>query len=99
MLGMTLKHKHSGITGTVDAVNVMADGTAIARIADHWFEAAELGPRPKMNLSGAYAYFCDDNDLPRFDATPEDSLRNLDAMAEAVAERRRKLLLLNSPNT
>jgi hypothetical protein len=44
MLGMTLKHKYSGITGTVDAVNVMADGTAIARIDDHWFEAAELGP-------------------------------------------------------
>lgn len=44
MLHMTLTHKHSGITGTVDAVNVMADGTAIVRIEDHWFEASEMGP-------------------------------------------------------
>lgn len=42
MLNMTLTHKPSGITGTVDAVTVQADGTALARIQDHWFEVDEL---------------------------------------------------------
>jgi hypothetical protein len=41
MLGLTLTHK-SGITGTVDAIAVQADGTALARIEDHWFEVGEL---------------------------------------------------------
>lgn len=41
MLNMTLTHKPSGTTGTVDAVSVQADGTAIVRIEDHWFEAGE----------------------------------------------------------
>ena len=42
MIGMTLRHPASGISGTVDAVTVHGDGTAYARIADHWLPAAEL---------------------------------------------------------
>ena len=32
----------------------------------------------------AYAYFCDDNDLKRTDATPEEHIQNLDKMATAL---------------
>ena len=42
MIGMRLCNPASGITGIVDAVSVQADGTAIARIADHWFDVASL---------------------------------------------------------
>jgi hypothetical protein len=42
MIGMTLTDIASGITGIVDAVSVQADGSALARINDHWFDASSL---------------------------------------------------------
>lgn len=47
MIGMILKDPTSSITGPVTAVTVMADGRAIARIADadgieHWFDVEGL---------------------------------------------------------
>lgn len=41
-----------------------------------------------LSLSGAYAYFCDENGLKRIDASAEEVLRNLDAMAMALLEMR-----------
>jgi hypothetical protein len=42
MLDMILTDPASGISGKVDAVTVMADGLALARIEDHWFIASVL---------------------------------------------------------
>lgn len=42
MVGMSLTDLASGITGTVDAVTVQADGSALARINDHWFLVTSL---------------------------------------------------------
>ncbi|MDI6026735.1 hypothetical protein QBK99_11085 [Corticibacterium sp. UT-5YL-CI-8] len=39
MLGMYLRIKGTDIIGTVDDQTVQADGKAIVRILDHWFEA------------------------------------------------------------
>jgi hypothetical protein len=39
-------------------------------------------------LSGAYVYFCDDNNLKRYDIHPEEHLRNLDKMATAILKKR-----------
>lgn len=44
MIGQTLTHPLSGITGTVDAQTVHPDGRALVRINDHWLFADELGP-------------------------------------------------------
>ncbi len=41
MIGMHLTHA-SGVSGLVDAVSVMADGLAIARVADRWLPVDEL---------------------------------------------------------
>ena len=41
MIGMDVFHSHVG-TGTVDAVSVMADGLAIARVCDRWIPVGEL---------------------------------------------------------
>ena len=37
MIGMTLTIPGTDITGTVDAVSVQADGTALVRVCDRWF--------------------------------------------------------------
>ena len=42
MIGMTLTHTLSGITGVVDATSVHPDGEPLARIDDHWFFVADL---------------------------------------------------------
>lgn len=42
MIGMTLTDPLSGISGAVDAVAVQADGSALARIDDRWFEVSAL---------------------------------------------------------
>lgn len=42
MVGMNLAHKHSGISGTVDAEVIHPDASVLVRIADRWFEASEL---------------------------------------------------------
>ena len=42
MIGMNLHDPISGVTGVVDAVTVQADGKALARIEDHWFEVDGL---------------------------------------------------------
>lgn len=35
---------------------------------------------------GAYVHFCDDNDLERIDATPEQHMENIDTMIAAMKE-------------
>lgn len=40
MIGITLYHPLSGVTGVVDAVQVHSDGSALCRIEDHWFFVA-----------------------------------------------------------
>lgn len=42
MIGMLVVHMYSGNGGTVDAVSVMADGVAIARVNDRWWPVGEL---------------------------------------------------------
>ena len=42
MIGMILTDPLSGITGAVDAVTVQADGSALARIDDRWFDVSAL---------------------------------------------------------
>lgn len=42
MIGMTLTHRQSGLTGTVDAQTVSPDGRAMVRIEDRWFMADEV---------------------------------------------------------
>ena len=44
MINQNLQHA-SGITGTIDAVAVYPDGSALVRISDRWFLAAECGKR------------------------------------------------------
>ena len=41
MIGMHITHA-SGVSGLVDAVSVMADGLAIARVCDRWIPVDEL---------------------------------------------------------
>lgn len=41
MIGMTLYHPQSNITGKVDATSKHPDGKHIVRIDDHWFMADE----------------------------------------------------------
>ena len=42
MIGMILIDLASGVSGAVDAVTVQPDGSALARIDDHWFEVSAL---------------------------------------------------------
>lgn len=41
MIGKTLHHPLSGITGIVDAQTEHPDGRALCRVNDHWFFADE----------------------------------------------------------
>lgn len=41
MIGMNVSHP-SGVSGTVDATVVHADGSAFARVDDHWLPVEEL---------------------------------------------------------
>jgi len=44
MIGMSLLHKRSGISGTVDAEVIHPDGAVMVRICDMWFDARSLVP-------------------------------------------------------
>jgi len=43
-----------------------------------------------VKVVGAYCYFCDDNDLPRIDATPRQEIENIDRMMAALMVMRRQ---------
>lgn len=42
MIGMTLTHTQSGITGKIDSTAVDPAGLPMARINDRWFMVADL---------------------------------------------------------
>jgi len=50
-----------------------------------------------VKVKAAHAYFCDDNDLPRIDATPQQQRKTLLLLAQAALEEAERIKLGKRP--